>query len=742
MTSPLPTDHPPSSRGPAPRGRGGGGAEEKGGLSRPVAEFLVAWAMAHHRFAMYPPGHPSLPPVSERMLLQLGTVLGTRPALAVGVTLTQLVVEGMPSAESHPVLADLAARLHAQQLGAVVFRRGIELDELTEALQVLARDPVRGERPLGALPTRDRPSWPHLTLLPMEYDALELAGGPAAASSSSVRELWLALFRSTIRGLRGADQGGAGGDPGEVGLVGTAGASEPDPESRGDRPVPGHGADRPSPGAGAVSPLPTGNEMAEAVVNWTEAGPGRERQVLEGIAQLVEALQWQGELEGAEVRARLVELFLAFPPDFLGQVIRVGSDGETRRLLLHRLARAGLEGDAVVPVLRAVVEAEGRALSAPMESILRKLGGRGRAGVADAGRTEARSALRDQIAAMLGEEDPHDLPAFADGVAEGEEEQLTSPTPFRVVELALRVDEPGPALVAALEACVRTGDIGSILDLAEGAPAESRTAMVVEAVLFDPQRLQLLLSGADVDEASMRRVVDALGDEAIGPLFEALASSESRAVRRKVFDRLVALGPRISGHILQYLSSDAWYVQRNMLALLQRLPALPPGFSPLKNLLSDDVRVRREALPLAFRDAGSRERALGIALADSDERVVRSALIELQSGVPDPLVEVLVEGVVEAEDRGHLRPLAARALGRSTRPAARDALLAMASEARGILARRRRLADPTPEVVAAVHALASGWRDDPEVRWVLEAARKSPHSRFQAAAGPDVQEEP
>lgn len=708
--------------------------EEKGGLSRPVGEFLVAWAMAHHRFAMYPPGHPSLPPVAERMLVQLGAVLGTRPALPVGVTLTQLVVEGTPSAESHPVLSDLAARLHAQQLGAVVFRRGIELDELTEALQVLARDPVRGERPLGALPTRDRPSWPHLTLLPLEYDALELAGGPAAAASGSVRELWLALFRSTIRGLRGEDRMGAGAGAGEgpEGREGAGGgAVVAGGEAEGEA---AEGTRGPTAGMGAAGPLPTGHEMAEAVVNWTEAGPGREGRVVEGITQLVDALQWQGEMEGAEVRSRLAELLLAFPPGFLGQIVRVGSDGETRRLLLHRLARAGLEGDAVIPVLTAVMEAEGRVLTPVMEGVLRKLGERGRAEVADAGRIEARSALRDQIAAMLGEDDPQDLPPFADAVAEGEEEHLTSPTPFRVVELALRVDEPGPALEAALAACVRTGDIGSILDLAEGAPADSRTAMVVERFLFDPARLELLLSGPDVDEASLRRVVDALGDEAIGALFESLAASESRAVRRKVFDRLVALGPRISGHILQYLSSDAWYVQRNMLALLQRLPVLPPGFSPLQHLLSDDVRVRREALPLAFRDPGSRERALELALSDSDERVVRSALLELQAGVPDPLVDVLIAGVVETEARVHLRPLAARALARSTRLAARDALLAMASESRGILARRRRLAEPSPEVVAAVHALAEGWADDPEVRWILDAARKSPHSRLQAAA--------
>jgi hypothetical protein len=686
--------------------------ESEAGFSRPVSEFLVGWAMALHRFAMYPQGHPSLAPVAERMLVQFGAALAGRPALPVGVLLHQLVVGGKPSPEGHPVLSDLAGRLHGHELGAVIFRRGLELDELTEALEVLARDPIRGERPLGRLPARDRPSWPHLSLLPVDYDALETVERSLQDPAGSVRDLWLALFRSTLRGLRGE--------------AGRAGHGEDE-----DVPDPGGGDGESLRGKG---PLPTGAEMAEAVVHWTAGGEGREAAVVEGLTQLTDALQWQGEAEGAELRHRVGELLAHLGPETLGRLLSRGATPESRQALLHRLGRAGLRGEAVIPALEGVLQAEGRSLSPAMEALLRKLSERAEFEDASAGRSEARSALRDQVALLTGAD-----PAVDDGprstqVGEGGEESLTMPTPLRVVELAHRVDEPGLALEAALRACVASGDVAAVLDLAEGAPADSRTALMVENFLFHPDRLKDLLSGPDVDEGSLRRVVDALGDEAIAPLFAQLAGSESRAVRRKVFDRLVALGPRISAHILEYLSADAWYVQRNMLALLQRLPSLPPGFSPVHHLRSDDVRVRREALPLAFRDPGTREEALRLALADPDERVVRGALLELQKGLPDALLEAVVEGVVRVEGRRHLCPLVARALGRNRSDRARDALVELASEARGILARRRRLGDPTPEVVAAVHALAEGWRDDPEVTWLLRAALASEHSRLRAAA--------
>ncbi|TVP44985.1 MAG: HEAT repeat domain-containing protein [Gemmatimonadales bacterium] len=723
-------------------GGGGGGAEFGAGVGvggrpghtpeipRAISELLRGFAMALHRFAMYPTGHPSLLPVAERMLLQLTDVLARRPALTLGVASRQMLVDGGSTPEDHPVMSDLAARLHGHQLGAVIFRRGVDLEELVSLLDVLSRDPVRGERPLGLLPLRDRPSWVHLQLLPVEYRALELGKHPGEGTLP-VRELWIALFHSVFRREALAE---FGFDPAAF-------------EAGGD--------------------LPSGARLAELVQAWArrssdsatapdevagdapppDAGPaageeGSAGALMDGLCELVSGLQWTSHADGADLRMRTSEFVEAMEPAVLSRLIRLGTDAEMRRSLLLNASRAGLTSGAVLRFVDAAHAAEGRRLSAQLTRLLLKMARRGESSRPGLGRTEARSALREQLdrlvappGALSGGGDEvglHDDDGL--GIDLVEQETLTAPTPLRLLELAIRLDEPGPVLEAALRASVRAGNVGAVLDLAEGAPSDSRTAGRVEDWIFSPERLTLLLSGADVDEASMRRIVDALGDDAIEPLFERLVGSESRAVRRKIFDRLAAMGPRITPIILHYLASDLWFVQRNMLALLQRMPVLPAGFSPVQYMVSHDVRVRREALPLAFRDPGNREPALAVALRDSDERVVRGGLLELQEGVPEAVIPALVANVLEGGGHPHLRSLAARALGRSQSPAARDALIRVCTGDRGLLARRPRLAPATPEVIAAVHALAEGWTGDPDARWVLEAGLHSEDPRVRAAA--------
>ncbi|CAN5705218.1 hypothetical protein BH23GEM11_BH23GEM11_17200 [soil metagenome] len=711
---------------PAPGRVHAGRAGEAPEVPRPVSELLRGFAMALHRFAMYPTGHPSLVPVAERMLLQLADVLARRPALTLGIASRQILVDGAMTPEDHPVMSDLAARLHAHQLGAVVFRRGLDLEELSSVLDVLARDPVRGDRPLGLLPLRDRPSWAHLQLLPVEYRALEL-GKHGGEGSLPVRELWIALFRSVFR-LEALDEFGF--DPSAL-----------------------------APGGD----LPSGARLAELAQSWVKRSPGGETGaqdhveggalgLVEGLCELVRGLQWTGQVDGWDLRIRTSEFLESMDPEVLATLIRKGTDADQRRSLVLDTSRAGLTSGAVLRIVDAVNTSDGRSLSPPLNRLLLKMARRGESARPGLGRTEARSALREQLdrlvaggdrsgamagqmaGELVGELAGRMVGEGTGGEGEPGDEGLTSPHPFRVLELAILLDEPGPALDAALRACVRAGNVGAVLDLAEGAPSDSRTAARAEAFIFSPERLTDLLSGPDVDEASMRRIVDALGDDAIDPLFERLVGSEARAVRRKIFDRLAALGPRITPIILQDRSSDSWYVQRNMLALLQRMPVLPAGFSPVQYMESEDVRVRREALPLAFRDPGNREQAVALALRDSDDRVVRSGLLELQAGVPDAVVPVLVANLLEGGSHPHLRSLAARALGRSGSQVARDALVRVCTGDRGLLARRRRLAPPTPEVIAAMHALAEGWTGDPEAAWVLEAGLHSEDPRIRAAA--------
>ena len=66
---------------------------------------------------MYPPGHPSLDPVVGSIIARLAALLGERRTLSIGVAAKQRVIEGMVTDQDHPVLSDLATRLHFAEDG-------------------------------------------------------------------------------------------------------------------------------------------------------------------------------------------------------------------------------------------------------------------------------------------------------------------------------------------------------------------------------------------------------------------------------------------------------------------------------------------------------------------------------------------------------------------------------------------------------------------------------------------------
>jgi hypothetical protein len=160
------------------------------------------------------------------------------------------------------------------------------------------------------------------------------------------------------------------------------------------------------------------------------------------------------------------------------------------------------------------------------------------------------------------------------------------------------------------------------------------------------------------------------------------------------------------------------------MAFLLRMETLPEEFDPHPFLEHEDLRVRREALPLAFRMPGRRERALVTALSDEDERMVRMGLLELEGGVPEAVLPTLVNRVALSRDRSaEIRSLAVRRLAGVRATLARNALLELALSERSLFGKAR--LGSAPEAVAALRVLAAEWADDPDVRPVLAEAARS-----------------
>src|SRR5206468_947141 len=102
----------------------------------------------------------------------------------------------------------------------------------------------------------------------------------------------------------------------------------------------------------------------------------------------------------------------------------------------------------------------------------------------------------------------------------------------------------------------------------------------------------------------LRIVQTALETGVLGfePLLDALGLSESRTTRRGLLDRLTRapreLGPVIATRLTREIP---WYVTRNLLLILDGLPALPDGFRAAAFIAHEDARVRREALKVSLK---------------------------------------------------------------------------------------------------------------------------------------------
>ena len=116
----------------------------------------------------------------------------------------------------------------------------------------------------------------------------------------------------------------------------------------------------------------------------------------------------------------------------------------------------------------------------------------------------------------------------------------------------------------------------------------------------------LVVATEPVDFKILDRLVPRVGSSAAAPLLDALAAAESRGTRRGLLAQLARMGGGIGPIVVARLEDPRWYVTRNMLGLLDELPALPEGFSPARYTLHADARVRWQAvklqlkLPVAF----------------------------------------------------------------------------------------------------------------------------------------------
>jgi len=670
-------------------------------LSRELADFLLDLSIALHKHAMYPDGHPSLAPAAGAVAQRAELLLSDRPTLALGVARHQLVIEGIATDPKHPVLRELADRLHRHHLGAVTFSRGVTADEVRDVLRALAVEADRTGEPLGLGPPDALRHWPHVRLHTLSYDRLELVDEPAAAGeagSAGVRaaQLWVGLARAALA-TEHPDQAPPSTEPAVI-------AKAID--------------ERPAQGTAAYD---------QAIVGY--------------LLQIAAELKAAGNSEAVALRSRMSGLVRRMKPETLRRLVEMGGDFAQRQRFAAD-ATDGMSLDAVLAIVQAAAETSQQTISHSLVRLLSKFAAHGAAGSAEV-RPRADAALREQVHLLLdgwslADPNPGAYGAALQKIARaaprvpGATQAVHPPEPDRLVAMGLELDVASPPVLEAADRVVAEGGALRLIEALDALPGQA-AATALWRRIATPEFVRALAAAEPVDYKILDRVVPRVGVRAADPLLDALAAASTRGVRRGLLAQLVTLGPGIGPLVVKRLDDERWYVTRNLLGLLEEVGATPPGFSAARFAAHPDARVRWQALKLWFGFPAERDAALSAGLHDADPRVLRLALAVAQQLCPDPLIPLVAALATDRALGSELRLLAIRVLGGSDAPAARAALLQVSAGGRTLLGREK-LPPKSPELLATLAALAAGWGKDAAARRVLARAAASRDAEIRAAA--------
>jgi hypothetical protein len=682
---------------------------DRGQLSREYRDFLVELSVALHKYGMYPSGHPSLDPAAGAVAARAAHLLVDRPHVAFGIARRQLIVDGVATSADQPALRRLAEELHRHHLGAFSVHRGVEVTEFAEALRALSLEPERAG-PIG-VGKAGRLAWPHLQLHALIFDDLALAGDApnvgveGAAAGLRAGELWLSLARAALGGRADA----------------ATDASEFD------------------------------SDLLARAVDEHPRSEANDQAVTAALLQIAQELRTDRGADAARLRQRAERFLSRVSPETLRRLLEMGGDGAQRRRFVLD-ASHGMAAGAVIDIVKAAAEASGQTISHGLLRMMSKLAVHAEFGAPQARRQAAQDGLREQIDQLLAGwhlADPNPgaytavLQEFAtlapqpgrhpsDDSAAVPSEPLD---PVRVIQMSLELGDAGPVVQRAVLNALGEGRAGDVLAvLSRGPDGSHDVADTIRTYFIQPEALRAFFEQGPVDFDTLDLLRPSMTATSYEVLLDLLITTSDRTTRRKLFDRIVQapfdLGPAIAAR----LDDPRWFVQRNMLGLLERLGRVPEGLSLARWTSHPDVRVRHEAIRLQLVLPAERQAAVRAAIEDGHPRLVHSGLAAIQQNCPPGLAGAVGALARDTAITEELRLLAIRALGRCPDPRALATLLELTRGGRTIFGRAK-LAARSPTMLAAVRALAGGWRSDVRAAEMLMLAEGASDIEIRRAAG-------
>jgi hypothetical protein len=683
------------------------GASERATLSAELTEFLIEFSIALHRTLMYPAGHPSQEKSAEGVVQRLHALLDDRPSVSIGVARRQLVIEGVATDPKHPVLRSLAEKFHKQHVGAVVFERGVTPAEVADMMRTVALEAEKDDRPLGLGDPERLRAWNGVRLFALTYDQLELIGDPADDDEEAdddqrdratrSAQLWIGLARAALSS-----------------------------DSR--------------------EPATTDAEAVADAINGHPQAQAYDQVVVGYLLQIAQELKQDPGGGSKPVRKRMSRLIGKLDPRTLERLVEMGGDLTQRKQFVMDAAD-GLSVDAVVEIVRAAAQTSGQNISSSLMRMLSKLSSFAERGPGMM-QPQAESALRDQVRDLISDwklTDPNPdaytralQSMSSEAVGQKTVAARHAPEPLRIVQMSLEVGAVGVPFWRAVRQLERQNEIGEMVQALLAVEGENPAAQQLWIHLVNEPNVLALLRKPNIDFAVVNPLLDRMdADLAVSLLLQTLVESELRSTRMTVFRKLVGMGDIAVPRILELLQDERWYVQRNMLAMLNELQHVPAAFTPGEFTRHNDARVRREAVALWMRIPTDVDRAIVAALKDPDERVLRLGLAAAQRTTPEAAVPLISSRLAQENLPADIRLLLVRLLGQVRNPLAVDALIKLIVSGKSFLGGIR-FTEKSPFMLVALSMLAANWHRDPRAQAVLERARKSKDSEISAAARTEV----
>ncbi len=714
-------------------------------LSRELVDFLIELSIAMQKFAIYPLGHPMLATTTDRLERRLLPLLVDKDTLSLGVAHNQLVIEGIATEEHHAVLRDLAQRLHRHHLGAVKIIRGVDQAELREFLLAVGVEQAKDATPIGLLAEDVMPTWPHVRLFPLAYEHLELLEDEATSDARMVGDrrgaggarsarLWVGLARAALAGREIHEAGRAhGGDP-DFSANGTGPAAKDTVASGGEGTPGGEGGD-------VVRDSAADPEAVARAIDEHKRDAAYDQVIVGYLLQIADELRTAEGRDATALRARVSKLLSAMRPETLRTLLTMGNDvGQRRKFILD--ATQGMAVDAVLELVRAGSDVSKQNVSHSMLRMLSKLAHHAGHDVGTRAVT-ADAALRDNVRMLVSQwtlDDPN--PEAYREVLQGMSKarptlEGSAPTlpveDERMVQMALEIGVVGESTWRAVDSLLARGRLATLLALLDRAPRPAAAQLLWDR-LATTDRVRDLLTETQPDWSAVDKLVARIGVAAAEPLIDALESERDPRRQTQIVGLLAKLGSDVMEFVMRRLRGATPELQMQLLALLGRLPDLPAGFSPVEWAKNRSPLVRREAIKLLLRRPATRDQGITLGLLDDDERTIIVALNQAAIDCPASAIPIIMNRVDRDSMPAPLRALAIAAAARTKSPDIIDWLLRFTMVGRKGFFGGGRFPPKSPELLAALSALNTHWKNDSRVENVLARAQRSTDADVRAAA--------